>query len=89
MDPVTLGQSACNGHAYDIWFHAVPMILCSNDFQMESNSSAPMSSEEEQWLAANIIDGSLPEGEAWHIAPVETPRFNFSDNGAGSESDDL
>ena len=47
-----------------------------------------MSSEEEQSLAANIIDGSLPEGEAWHIAPEETPRFNFSDNGAGSEISD-
>ena len=88
VDPVTLGQSACNAHAYDIWFHAVPMILCSNDFQMESNASAPMSSEEEQWLAANIIDGSLPEGEAWHIAPVKTPRFNFNDSGAGSDSED-
>ncbi len=34
VDPVTLGQSVCNAHAYQIWLHAVPMILCSNDFQM-------------------------------------------------------
>ena len=87
VDPVTLGQSACNAHAYDVWFHAVPMILCSNDFQMEGNASAPMSSEEEEWLAANIIDGSLPEGEAWHIAPDKTPRFNSNDSGAGSDSE--
>ena len=63
------------------------MILCSNDLQMEGNASAPMSSEEEEWLAANIIDGSLPEGEAWHIAPDKTPRFNSNDSGAGSDSE--
>ena len=89
VDPVTLGQSACNSHAYKIWLHAVPMILCSNDFQMVSNVSAPLSSEEVEWLAANIIVASLLEGEAWHVPPVQAPFFNAGNSGTCSESDDF
>ena len=89
IDPVTLGQSACNAHAYEIWLHAVPMILCSNDFQMRSTAEAPMSSEDEEWLASNIIDASLPEGETWYCEDPPAPRFNMQDQGSDDESDYL
>ena len=29
---VLLGQSQCNEHAYSVWAHAVPFIICSNEF---------------------------------------------------------
>lgn len=66
VDPVTLGQSACNAHAYSVWLHAVPLILCSNDFQLHSRPEERLTVEEEAWLEANIIDASLPDGEVWY-----------------------
>jgi hypothetical protein len=65
VDPVCLGQSACNAHAYQLHLHAVPMILCSNDFQLRSRPGQYMSPEDEEYLAENLIDGSLPDGESW------------------------
>jgi len=29
---LTLAQSPCNAHAYEVWLYKVPMILCSNFF---------------------------------------------------------
>lgn len=65
VDPVTLSQSACNAHSYDVWLHGVPMVLCSNDFQMEDRLGQPMSEDELDWLCANIVDASLPSGVTW------------------------
>jgi hypothetical protein len=65
VDPVTLGQSACNAHSYQVWLHAVPMMLCSNDFQMEDRYGNRMSAEDVEWLVANIADASLPPGVPW------------------------
>lgn len=88
VDPVTLGQSACNAHAYDIWLHAVPMMLCSNDFQIVSTVSAPLSSEDEEWLQANIVDASLPDGETWYDTPDPKGTYNAASSGCSSGSED-
>ena len=88
VDPVTLGQSACNAHAYEIWLHAVPMILCSNDFQMVSSNNEAMTQAEEDWLTANIIDASLPAGEKWHDIPNQECLFNLASGGESTASED-
>jgi hypothetical protein len=67
VDPVTLGQSACNAHSYKVWLHAVPMMLCSNDFQMEDRPGQRMAAEDVEWLVANICDASLPPGQPWYF----------------------
>ena len=63
--PVTLGQSACGQHAYDLDVYGVPMILCSNDFKLhELDGIAEVDSS---WLEANILEASLPVGVAkWY-----------------------
>lgn len=67
VDSLTLGQSACNAFSYTVWLFAVPMILCSNDFQMKDRPDSPMSAEDEEYLEHNVIDGSLPPGEVWYV----------------------
>ena len=64
-DEITLSQSACNAHSYKIYLHGVPIILCSNDFRMESRPDAPLKDVDIDWLRANIIDASLAPGEVW------------------------
>ena len=88
VDPVTLGQSACNVHAYEIWLHAVPMILCSNDFQMVSSNNEAMTQAEEDWLTTNIIDGSLPAGETWNDIPNQECLYNVASDGDNTDSED-
>lgn len=66
IDTLTLSQSLCNAHAYTLWLFAVPMILCSNDFQLCSTPAANMAPEDEEYLARNVLDGSLPRGELWY-----------------------
>ncbi len=48
-----------------------------------------MTSEEEEWLAANIIDASLPAGEKWHDIPVQECFFNLASSGDSSTSEDF
>jgi hypothetical protein len=67
VDEVTLGQSACNQHAYSVWLFGIPMILCSNDFQLKSRDDSPMMRVDEEYLEHNIVDASLPEGERWFV----------------------
>ena len=64
-DPVTLSQSACNAHAYSKYLHAVPMILLSNDFQLETRPGSSMTEQDAEYLAKNVMDASLPPGEKW------------------------
>lgn len=67
VDKVVLGQSACNQHAYSLWLFGVPMILCSNDFQMKSREDSPMLEVDEEYLEHNIVNASLPDGEMWYV----------------------
>jgi len=67
VDPVVLGQSACNQHAYTVWLFGIPMILCSNDFQLKSRDDSPMLEVDEEYLENNIVDASLPEGMLWYV----------------------
>lgn len=71
MQIVTLGQSACNGYAYEVMLHAVPMLLCSNTFSMTHSGGKPLSPEDAEWLAANIIEVCLASGEKWYVVKKE------------------
>lgn len=79
VDELTLSQSACNAHAYSVWLYAVPMILCTNHFQMRSRQDSLMAKEDEDYLAKNIIDGSLPPGEQWFVKPASASDSDGSD----------
>ena len=63
------------------------MILCSNHFQLVSEPSNPMAPEDEEYLAKNLIDGSLPLGELWFEAVEPTPGDASSDAEESKESD--
>lgn len=88
VDAVTLGQSACNAHAYQLWLFGVPMILCSNDFQMRSREKSVMSAEDEEYLASNVIDGSLKPGEVWYSSPPQLGPQSESESEADDIADD-
>ena len=87
VDNLTLSQSQCNTNAYNVWVWKVPMVLCSNDFQLISRPSAPMAAEDEDYLKVNVIDASLPDGEAWFYAP-KTPPDSDDDLGDGRRCSD-
>ena len=87
VDELTLSQSVCNVAAYSVWLYGVPMILCSNHFQLVSEPSNPMAPEDEEYLAKNLIDGSLPLGELWFEAAEPVPVDSASDGEESKESD--
>ena len=62
---VSLGQSVCNQHAYDVWLYHVAHVLCSNFFQMTVEQGA--SEEDAEWLDKNIYVATLPKGERWYF----------------------
>lgn len=68
VDPVTLGQSKCNAHAYRRWLHAVPMILCSNVFAWPEDADCDLSTEDADWLVKNIIVAPLPASQKWYVS---------------------
>jgi hypothetical protein len=82
VDPVVLGQSACNQHAYSVWLFGVPMILCSNDFQLKSREDSPMLDVDEEYLQHNIVDASLPDGECWFVEHEDQQQSEESDASA-------
>ena len=91
-DELTLSQSVCNVAAYQVWLFGVPMILCSNHFQMKSQQGAPMAPEDEEYLAKNILDGSLPPGEKWFEEidshePVDSGSDTHSEQSVSSGDD--
>ena len=61
--PVTLGQSVCNQHSYQVWLYHTAHILCSNDFRMTTAEGA--SQEDADWLTQNLYIATLPVGERW------------------------
>ena len=71
VDPVVLSQSACNAHAYTLYLYGVPMILCTNYFQMLSDENAAMPDADIEYLEKNVINASLPHGEKWYVDEEE------------------
>lgn len=67
VDPVTLGQSKCNQHAYRRWLHGTPMILCSNVFQWPEDEGHTLSKADADWILANVIMVPVPKGKAWYV----------------------
>lgn len=84
VDELTLAQSQCNAHAYTVWLYGVPMVLCSNDFQLQSTPKAKMADEDVAYLAKNIINASLPPGELWYHKVDDNAESSVS---AASDSD--
>lgn len=62
-EAVTLGQSACNQHAYQFFGHGVAMIFCSNHFDPDSED---LTVEDRGWLLENIVNASLPLNSTWY-----------------------
>jgi len=67
VDPVSLGQSKCNGYAYRRWLYATPMILRSNVFAWPQDKNTKLSAEDADWLLKNIIFAELPDGDKWYM----------------------
>lgn len=89
VDKLTMSQSQCNTNAYEVWLYSIPMVLCSNDFQLTSRPSAPMAPEDEEYLRMNIVDASLPNGEAWFYTPrsPSDTEDEYVDHFDGSDGD--
>ena len=62
---ITLGQSACNQHAYTKHFHGVALICCSNTFKMPPHPD--LTPEDADWLDKNVVQASPPSGCKWHF----------------------
>ena len=63
--PVSLGQSACGQHAYELDVYGVPMILCSNDFKLHVHEG--LTEEQSSWLRGNILEAVLPpNAHVWY-----------------------
>ena len=63
--PVSLGQSACGQHAYELDVYGLPMILCSNDFKLDVHEG--LTPEQSGWLRGNILEASLPPNvDVWY-----------------------
>lgn len=56
LNGVTLSQSQCNEHTYELCLHSVPLMLTSNNFWKDC-----MDVEARQWIMANSFFVSLPE----------------------------
>jgi hypothetical protein len=55
--PVLLGQSACNEHAYTVSVYGTPMILTSNNFWEDCEDTAAR-----EWITANCLPLRLGQG---------------------------
>ena len=51
LDPVILSQSRCQDYAYSIWVYGLPMIVCTNDWQVPG----AVSSHDRKWLDGNSV----------------------------------
>jgi hypothetical protein len=83
VDLLTLSQSVCNDAAHAVWLYGVPRTLCSNHFQLVSEPAAPTALEDEEYLAQDLLSGSLPLGVVWFDAVKPRPGHSLSD---GQES---
>ena len=60
-----LSQSICNQHSYGVWLYFTAMILCANEFNMETKDIAPGDSK---WLRANLDVAELGPGQKWFVS---------------------
>ena len=60
----TLGTSACNPFAYNIWVYCIPLILCASNFDRDHQD---ISLPDREWLHGNLDLVTLPPGELWYI----------------------
>ena len=52
VDPARLGQSATNQVSYQVWFHRVKLIICSNRWEQELRD---VTREDVAWLGKNSV----------------------------------
>jgi hypothetical protein len=67
--PQSLSQSACNQYAYQLWVYQVAMIVCANELKMTEADG--LSSSDAEWLRANVVVVTLPEGQSWFLKDNE------------------
>ncbi len=67
--PQSLSQSACNQYAYQLWVYQVAMIICANDLKM--TEAEGLSCSDVEWLRANVVVVTLPEGHSWFLKDNE------------------
>ena len=68
--PQSLSQSACNQYAYQLWVYQVAMIICANELKMSEADG--ISHSDAEWLRANVVVVTLPEGHSWFLKDNES-----------------
>ena len=68
--PQQLSQSLCNQYAYQVWVYHVGMILCANHLPMTEEEG--LTSSDADWMQANVVLVTLPEGQTWYLQAGET-----------------
>jgi hypothetical protein len=63
--PQVLSQSLCNQYSYELWVYQTAMIVCCNSLSM--TEAEGLSASDADWLAANVVRVSLPEGQTWYL----------------------
>ena len=69
VDAVELGQTACEQSAYSVSVHGLPIICCSNTFNMRQREG--LSDTDATWLQQNVIDVDVPLSGRWWIEADE------------------
>ena len=55
LEQVTLGQSTCNGYAYQVWLYAVPIVVSCNEWMLGALE------HEKAWLEKNSVVVNVTE----------------------------
>ena len=55
LEQVALGQSTCNGYAYQVWLYAVPLIVSCNEWMQGAEA------HERAWLDKNSVVVNVTE----------------------------
>ena len=69
-DPLSVARRPCRSLSDSVCLYGVPMVLCSNVFQLRGTVAAPMAVEDEEYLARNIIKCALAPDELWFEPPA-------------------
>ena len=59
-----MSQSICNQHSYAVWLYFIPMILSTNEFDMDHKD---LSDADSDWLRKNMLVASLAPDQKWFL----------------------
>ena len=74
--PQQLSQSLCNQYSYQVWVYQIGMILCANHLPMTETDG--LSSSDADWMQANVVLVTLPEGQTWYLKAGESEAPNIA-----------